>query len=57
MGTINSHLRVHSNPEVVARAYETALAVFSKAFQKIVFAVYCPPDRSVNYEAFKKVLA
>lgn len=45
-----------NNPEVVARAYKTALAEFPKVFKKIVFAVYCPPGGSANYEAFKKVL-
>ena len=45
-----------NNPEVVARAYKTALSEFPKVFRKIVFAVYCPPGGSVNYEAFKRVL-
>ena len=45
-----------NNPEVVARAYKTALAEFPKVFRQIVFAVYCPPGGSANYEAFKKVL-
>lgn len=45
-----------NNPEVVARAYKTALQVFPKVFQHIEFAVYCPPGGSVNYETFKRVL-
>ena len=45
-----------NNPEVVARAYKIALAEFPKVFQKIVFAVYCPPGGSVNFDAFKRVL-
>ncbi|MBR7019721.1 MAG: TIGR02452 family protein [Lachnospiraceae bacterium] len=45
-----------NNPEVVARAYKTALAEFPKVFQKIVFAVYCPPGGSANFDAFKRVL-
>lgn len=46
-----------NNPEVVARAYKIALAEFPKVFQKVVFAVYCPPSGSVNYEAFAKAFA
>ncbi len=45
-----------NNPEVVARAYKTALQEFPKVFKRIEFAVYCPPSGSVNYEVFKKVL-
>ena len=45
-----------NNPEVVARAYKTALAEFPKVFRQIVFAVYCLPSGSANYEAFKRVL-
>lgn len=45
-----------NNPEVAARAYKTALQVFPKVFQRIEFAVYCPPGESVNYETFKRVL-
>lgn len=43
-----------NNPEVVAKAYKTALEVFPKMFKRIEFAVYCPPSGSVNYEVFKK---
>lgn len=46
-----------NNPEVVARAYKVALAEFPKVFEKVEFAVYCPPDESENYDAFKKILA
>lgn len=45
-----------NNPEVVASAYKTALQVFPKVFQRVEFAVYCPPGGSVNYETFKRVL-
>ena len=45
-----------NNPEVVARAYKTALQEFPKVFQRIEFAVYCPPGGSANYETFKRVL-
>ena len=45
-----------NNPEVVARAYKTALQEFPKVFKKIDFAVYCPPTGSRNYEVFKAVM-
>ena len=44
-----------NNPEVVARAYKIALQEFPKVFERIEFAVYCPPGGSVNYETFKRV--
>ncbi len=43
-----------NDPEVVARAYKTAIQEFPKVFDKIEFAVYCPPGSSRNYEVFKK---
>lgn len=43
-------------PEVVARAYRTALQEFPKVFEQIEFAVYCPPGGSRNYDVFKKIL-
>lgn len=45
-----------NDPEVVARAYKTALQEFPKVFRKIEFAVYCPPGYSRNYDIFKRVL-
>ena len=45
-----------NDPEVVARAYKTALQEFPKVFRRIEFAVYCPPDGSRNYDVFKRVL-
>ncbi len=45
-----------NDPEVVARAYKIALEEFPKVFQKIEFAVYCPPGATRNYEVFHKVL-
>ena len=45
-----------NDPEVVARAYKTALQEFPKVFEKIEFAVYCSPRDVRNYEVFKKVL-
>lgn len=43
-----------NDPEVVARAYKTALSEFPKMFKRIEFAVYCPPSGSRNYEVFKR---
>ena len=45
-----------NDPTVVANAYKTALSVFPKVFDKIEFAVYCPPGRSENYDVFSRVL-
>jgi len=45
-----------NNPEVVARAYKTALQEFPKVFRRIEFAVYCPPGDSRNFDVFKRVL-
>ena len=45
-----------NNPEVVARAYKTAMAEFPKVFKKIEFAVFCSPRDSQNYEVFNRIL-
>lgn len=45
-----------NDPEVVARAYKTAIEVFPKVFKKIEFAVYCPQTDTRNYETFSRVL-
>ena len=45
-----------NDPEVVARAFKTALSEFPKVFDKIEFAVYCPPGGSKNFDAFSKYL-
>lgn len=45
-----------NDPEVVARAYRTALQEFPKVFRKITFAVYCPPGNIRNYEVFWDIL-
>ena len=45
-----------NDPEVVARAYKTALEEFPKVFKKIEFAVYCSPADTKNYETFSRVL-
>jgi uncharacterized protein (TIGR02452 family) len=45
-----------NDPEVVARAYKTALEEFPKVFRQVEFAVYCPPAGSRNYDVFKRIL-
>ena len=45
-----------NDPEVVARAFKTAIEEFPKVFKKIEFAVYTTPGGR-NYEVFKRVLA
>ncbi len=45
-----------NNPEVVAKAYKTALAEFPKVFEQVVFAVYRPVSGSKNYDGFIRVL-
>ncbi|MBQ5413597.1 MAG: TIGR02452 family protein, partial [Schwartzia sp.] len=45
-----------NNPEVVARAYKTALQEFPRVFGQIEFAVYCPPGSRRNYDVFTKIL-
>lgn len=42
-----------NDPVVVARAYKVVLGEFPKVFDKIEFAVYCPPGGSRNYDVFK----
>ena len=45
-----------NNPNVVARAYRTALEEFPKVFERIEFAIYCPTGKSENYDAFEREL-
>ena len=45
-----------NDPEVVARAYRTAIDEFPEVFQHIEFAVYCPPGNSANYDVFNRIL-
>ena len=45
-----------NDPEVVARAYRTALQEFPKVFSRIEFAVYCSPMDTTNYDVFSRVL-
>lgn len=44
-----------NNPEVVSRAYKTALTEFPKVFDRVVFAVLCNPEQiSKNYSVFSR---
>ena len=45
-----------NDPNVVAEAYRDALADYRQYFQLIEFAVYCRPDETANYDAFRKII-
>lgn len=45
-----------NNPEVVALAYKKILAEFDGYFKEIIFAIYCRPNETINYETFRKIL-
>ena len=46
-----------NNPEVVAQAYKKILPEFDGYFKEIVFAIYCRPQETINYDTFKRVLS
>ena len=46
-----------NDPEVVAKAYKTALEKFPKVFKKIEFAIDCSDEEQKNYHTFKDMLA
>ena len=46
-----------NNPKVVAQAFKNILPEFDGFFEEIIFAVYCPPRDTSNFDAFKKILA
>ena len=44
-----------NNPEVVARAYKTALTEFPKVFDRVVFAILCTPGATnTNFVVFNR---
>lgn len=45
-----------NNPEVVAQAYKKILPEFDGLFKEIIFAIYCRPQETINYDAFKRIL-
>ncbi len=46
-----------NNPEVVAQVYKKILPEFDGCFKEIVFAIYCRPLETINYDTFKKILS
>ena len=45
-----------NNPEVVAGVYKKILPEFDGFFKEIIFAIYCRPQETQNFDAFKKFL-
>lgn len=45
-----------NNPEIVAQAFKNILPEFDGLFKEIIFAVYCPPRDTSNFDAFKNIL-
>lgn len=46
-----------NDPHIVARAYKELLPEFEGMFDEIVFAVYCTPDNTKNFDTFKRILS
>lgn len=46
-----------NDPQIVARAYKEILADKARLFDEVVFAVYCSPKDTGNYDTFKRVLS
>lgn len=44
----------HNDPEIVSKAYKTALEQFKGTFEKVEFAIFCAEHETNNYLAFKK---
>ena len=45
-----------NNPEVVANVYKKILPEFEGFFKEVVFAIYCRPQETINFDTFKRVL-
>ena len=45
-----------NNPEVVANVYKKIIPEFEGYFKEIVFAIYCRPQETENFDAFKRIL-
>ena len=45
-----------NNPEIVAEAYKKILPEFDGYFKEIVFAIYCRPQETINFDTFKRIL-
>lgn len=46
-----------NNPDVIAAVYKKVLPEFEGHFKEIVFAIYCRPDETQNFDAFRKAFA
>lgn len=46
-----------NDPNIVARAYKEILPSYKNVFDEIVFAVYCSPRDTVNFDTFKRIFA
>lgn len=44
-----------NDPNIVAKAYSTALEDYLFCFDQIEFAIYCRPWETENYDAFQIV--
>ena len=47
----------HNDPTVVAEAYKDVLEEMKGYFSLIEFAIYCRPQETANYDAFRRTLA
>ena len=45
-----------NDPNVVARAYKDVLKGYAQYYRYVEFAVYCRPNETENYDAFRKIL-
>ena len=45
-----------NSPMVVAESYKELVEEFRYQFETIEFAVYCPPNKPLNYDVFKRVI-
>lgn len=45
-----------NNPEVVASVYKKILPEFEGCFKEVVFAIYCRPNETQNFDAFERIL-
>ncbi|MBR4641376.1 MAG: TIGR02452 family protein [Selenomonadaceae bacterium] len=45
-----------NNPKVVAEAYKKILPEFDGFFKEIVFAIYCRPQETINFDTFRRIL-
>ena len=45
-----------NDPEVVASVYKKILPEFDGCFKEVVFAIYCRPNETQNFDAFERIL-